>query len=199
MFGIKVTTLALLAVLPQALAVAKKYTLSPAGFPDLCLAPAGDVNGAGLTVKNCDEDSVVFKYSTKSGKLRNTGNKLCIDVKDGVKKNGTPAQLWGCYTCNKNQVFDFHGTTANNTVQWTGSDYCLDLTDGEGCEGTPVQLWRCVPGNTNQLWTVTEVHEEQCEEPSDGAAEAYAAAAEEPEPAADPTPRRRHFKDARRH
>ncbi|TXT03863.1 hypothetical protein VHUM_04286 [Vanrija humicola] len=182
--------------------VAKTYTLSPAEFPHLCLAPAGDVNGAGLTVKPCDEDSVVFKYSTKSGKLRNTNNKLCIDVKDGEKKNGTPAQLWGCYTCNKNQVFDFHGTTANNTVQWTGSDYCLDLTDGEGCEGTPVQLWRCVPGNTNQIWTVTEVHEEKCEdEASSGAAETYAAAAEEePAPAPEVTARRRHFKDtARRH
>lgn len=180
--------------------MAKTYTLSPAGFPDLCLAPAGDVNGAGLTVKSCDEDSVVFKYSTKSGKLKNTGNNLCIDVKDGKKKNGTPAQLWGCYTCNKNQVFDFHGTTANNTVQWTGSPYCLDLTDGEGCEGTPVQLWRCVPGNTNQLWTVTEVHEEQCDEASDGAPETYAAAAaEEPAPTPEPTARRRHFKDAARH
>lgn len=127
-----------------------QYTISPAAAPNLCLAPSGDEYGTSVVLADCDEDHTLFKYYSKSGKLRNVDNSLCLDVTDGVKENGTPLQAWGCYQCNTHQVFDFKTPkdtaegTGNHTIQWSGTGFCLDLTDGNATVGAPVQIWPCV-------------------------------------------------------
>lgn len=108
------------------------YTISPASFPDLCLAPSGSQNGAGLVLAKCDAENTIFKYSDVNGKVKN--GKKCIDIRDGVERNGTLAQLWDCAICNDHQSFDFISPSNNSIyqLQWTFADYCLDLHEGKG-------------------------------------------------------------------
>lgn len=134
------------------------YTISPAAFPDLCLAPNGTENGANLVLAKCDETTTVFKYSDVNGKVKN--GKKCVDIRDGVEHNGTLAQVWDCATCNDHQTFDFVSPSNNSIyqLQWTYADYCLDLIEGKGEPGAQVQIWKCLEYNDNQKWIVDPVN-----------------------------------------
>lgn len=155
------------------------YTISPAAFPELCLAPNGTDNGANLVLADCSADNTVFKYSDVNGKVKI--GKKCVDIRDGIEKNGTLAQIWDCVVCNDHQSFDFvsdnvtissknassvgaadsqtNGTaTTPFQLQWTFADYCLDLHEGKGEVGAQVQIWGCLGYNDNQKWIVNPVN-----------------------------------------
>lgn len=165
------------------------YTISPALAPGLCLAPSNSTNGATLVLADCSDNTTVFRHNTKNGKVRNMDSGLCVDVTDGVFSNGTLAQVWGCYSCNTHQAFDFiaqsnttdtNGTVTadvlgNYTIQWASTDYCLDLINGTAQVGAEVQVWKCLDYNDNQKWTLDEVVEVD-ETEDDGALDTYNAA-----------------------
>lgn len=136
-------------------------------------------------LKSCKEKDTVFKYSSNSGKLKNVAHNVCADVKDGKSGDGTPAQLWGCYQCNRNQMFDFvpFDGVGYYHIKWNNSPYCLDLKDGKVGDGAEVQLWSCIDYNDNQKWIVNPIDDEECidGEPIEGdnSAEIYAQAAKQ--------------------
>lgn len=157
-----------------------KYQIMPNANHGLCLAPSSGDNGASLVLKSCDAEDTVFKYSSNSGKLKNIAHNICADVKDGVQGDGTPAQLWGCFQCNRNQMFDFieFDGVGYYHIKWNNSPYCLDLKDGKVQDGAAVQLWNCIDYNDNQKWIVNPVTDEPyCDEiEGDNSASLYAEA-----------------------
>jgi hypothetical protein len=120
--------------------------------------PAGDYDGARLTLADCDSsDEITWTFDGVS--LRNTAVDRCVDVLDGGHWNGNGMQTWDCFSYNTNQMF----TPNNGVIQWTNTGMCLDLTDGNGEAGTLLQLWQCYDGNTNQQWSFEDVEEvEDC-------------------------------------
>lgn len=171
----------LLALLPAALAASKTtayYTFSPSLHPDLCLAPSNSSQGADLVLAKCTDTHTVFRYSLKTGKIKNANDKTCIDVRDGVLANGTQAQMWSCFECNSNQAFDFvkNGDNGRYNLHWIDSDYCLDVKDGVGLEGTSIQIWPCIDYNDNQKWIVRAADKPTAAAPADEAAASDAAA-----------------------
>lgn len=132
----------------------KTYTISPASYTDLCLAPSTTDEGTGLVVKTCDTSSdIVFTLDGQS--IKNTATSMCVDIRDGGVWSGNLAQFWQCYSWNGNQMFDYSG----NTIVWSGTELCLDLKDGLGQDGNPVQIWQCYEGNLNQQWVFQEAQE----------------------------------------
>lgn len=135
------------------------YTISPASHPDLCVVPAGDYDGARLTLADCDDsDQIAWTFNGQS--LTNTAVDRCVDVMDGGHWNGNGLQAWECFDHNTNQRF----SPSSGTIKWTGTGMCLDLTDGNAHAGTMLQLWQCFDGNTNQQWSFEQVQEvEDCD------------------------------------
>lgn len=155
-----VFALALVSLLPFLASAAAQsnnstqYAISNINFPNLCVAPSGNVNGAGLVVTSCDTSSDIG-WTFDGLSFHNTANSLCIDVTDGGAYNGNLAQVWGCYSWNRNQMYALSG----ENIKWAGQNFCLDLKDGNGVEGNPVQIWQCYSGNANQEWIFTEIEE----------------------------------------
>ena len=134
---------------PQA---GSSYTISPAAFPNLCLAPASDSDGASLIVTNCDS-SCSTEWVFDGTALRNSAFDKCADVTDGIAKSGNKPQVWDCYDNSPNQAF----TYTNGQLKWSGNKYCFDLTNGKGTDGNKVQMWTCQGQNQNQQWDLTEM------------------------------------------
>ncbi len=80
-----------------------------------------------------------------SGAVRSDLNRKCVDVKDNVRADGTPMQMWTC------------AGTANQTVRRASDGTlrvlgkCLDVSGGATADGTPVVLWTC-NGASSQRW-----------------------------------------------
>ena len=129
------------------------YSISPASFPDLCVAPAGDSEGSKLIVTSCENASSEIAWVYNGQSLLNSGTDMCVDITDGTARSGNTAQVWDCYSNNPNQHFSMGG----ELIKW--SSFCLDLTDGKGDVGTVVQIWSCFSENPNQQWVFNEVQE----------------------------------------
>lgn len=150
------TLFALLSLLPFIFADSSTtYAISPASFPNLCVAPLASWDGASLIVTNCDS-SASIAWTLNGGAFTNADTSMCVDVTNGGDWSGNKLQVWGCYAGSTNQAF----TLSGNGIQWTaGDNMCFDLTDGAGYDGTEVQIWSCGSGNPNQQWVFTEIQE----------------------------------------
>ena len=132
------------------------YAISPASFPNLCLAPSAASQGAHLVTVDCESSETIgFKYDATTTMFANTADQMCIDVRNGQASSGNRMQVWGCFTDQRNQRF----TISGNMIQWAGTNFCLDLKDGVGQVGTSTQIWSCGTSNPNQQWTFAEVDE----------------------------------------
>jgi hypothetical protein len=152
-------TLTLLALIAPALAAVVpqsgyNYTISPASFPALCVAPGGTSEGSSVVTASCDTaDDIVWTYN--DGTFVNTALNMCVDVTDGDSDSGTKLQVWGCYSDNPNQAF----APSGQNIKWSGQNLCWDLTDGASAAGAKIQIWSCSSGNANQLWDFVEAEE----------------------------------------
>lgn len=131
------------------------YSISPASFPELCVAPAGGSEGSALTITSCDDASSDIAWNYNGVSLQNSAINMCIDITGGEDWSGNLAQVWQCYTGNQHQMFMMDG----DLIKWSGKGMCLDLTDGKGEAGTKVQIWTCGSSNPHQQWVFNEVEE----------------------------------------
>ena len=146
--------LSVLSVLTASLAAptsGTSYTISPSSYPELCLAPEVNGNGASLIVTSCGDSDVEWVWNGDS--LQNTANNVCADITDGADYSGNHVQVWGCYPGNTNQKYSIDG----ENIKWSGKHKCLDLTDGAGVSGTRIQIWSCYSENDNQKWVFNQV------------------------------------------
>jgi hypothetical protein len=136
---------------------ATTYTISPASYPDLCIAPSESSEGSKLIVTSCDTSSDIV-WTMNGASLQNTATDMCADVTDGGAWSGNVMQVWGCFSNNHHQMFT-SSTGNQGAVKWSGQNLCFDLTDGKGVDGTHVQIWECAGANPNQQWIFTEAEE----------------------------------------
>ncbi|WOO78987.1 Endo-1,4-beta-xylanase A [Vanrija pseudolonga] len=89
------------------------YTIRPYGRPDLCLdAGTNPQDGSKVKVWQCYpgllQQSWEWFGSRQGFGRKLNGTNLCLDVTDGNFANGTPLQVWKCYTGSKNQWIQSH-------------------------------------------------------------------------------------------
>jgi endoglucanase len=133
------------------------YTISPASYPNLCIAPSGSSDGSSLIITSCDTSSDIV-WTMKGDQLQNTATNLCADVTGGGEWSGNTMQVWECFDDNQHQSFS-SSTGNSGLIKWSGKKMCLDLTDGLGVDGNKVQIWSCGNSNVNQQWIFTEAEE----------------------------------------
>ncbi|SCG64634.1 Ricin-type beta-trefoil lectin domain-containing protein [Micromonospora siamensis] len=77
------------------------------------------------------------------------GSGRCVDIAGNPGGDGTPVQLWDCWSGATNQRWTRTGSTFVNPA--TGK--CLDVSGGSTANGAKVQLWTC-NGSGAQNWQV---------------------------------------------
>ncbi|MEH6373411.1 RICIN domain-containing protein [Streptomyces sp. KLMMK] len=74
----------------------------------------------------------------------------CLDVRGGVRDNGTPVQLYGC-NGTESQQWMYVEQPGEIGATMTAFGKCLDVASSGTADGTPVQLWDC-NGSGAQKW-----------------------------------------------
>lgn len=78
-----------------------------------CLAAKGEWNGSPVRLEACTEASRKQRWRVARhgsyGELRFADTDFCLDVEGGGAEEGTPLQLWQCYTISDNQMWSFGG------------------------------------------------------------------------------------------
>ncbi|MFI1255356.1 CAP domain-containing protein [Streptomyces netropsis] len=74
----------------------------------------------------------------------------CLDVRGGVRDNGTPVQLYGC-NGTESQRWTYVEQPGEIGATMTAFGKCLDVASSGSADGTPVQLWDC-NGSGAQKW-----------------------------------------------
>ena len=84
----------------------------------------------------------------------------CLDVTDGINRNGTPLQVWQCTnTPGMNWRLiptNIPGYGTRYKLQTQIGGRCLDVPGGSLVDGVQLQIWTCSDGSGNaaQLWRV---------------------------------------------
>ncbi|KAF5342015.1 hypothetical protein D9611_001235 [Ephemerocybe angulata] len=146
-----VAVAALLAVTPASAQVPEfkgQLLLQPALSNNKCLTAASDSNGAAVVIQTCT-GAASQKWTFTGGTVKVFSNK-CLDVTDGVNKDGQKLQIWTCASNNANQQWYYNKW--DNNLSWTGKGKCVDLPDGNLSDGNRLQIWGCWNKNTNQIW-----------------------------------------------
>jgi parallel beta-helix repeat protein len=122
-------------------------TIKPASGANKCMNTfySHEENGSAVEISACTGSSAQ-KWFYADNALKVFGNK-CLDVVDGVAKNGTQLQIWDCVPGSTNQKWVLSG----NMFVWN-NQWCLDLTGGNLADGQRLQIWSCDKNNTNQKW-----------------------------------------------
>lgn len=92
--------------------------------------------------------AIQSKASGDTGRIGELANmkdqKRCVDVKDGVKKNGTMIRIWGCNSAKAQKATVDLSKNGHMTIKMMEtSDWCIDIPDGKNETGTKLQLWPC--------------------------------------------------------
>ncbi|MFH8787068.1 CAP domain-containing protein [Streptomyces roseoverticillatus] len=87
--------------------------------------------------------------AAQSGPLVGLAGK-CLDVRGGVRDNGTPVQLFGC-NGTESQSWMYVEQPGDIGATMTAFGKCLDAASSGTADGTPVQLWDC-NGTGAQKW-----------------------------------------------
>mmetsp|Transcript_116550 Transcript_116550/g.324024 ORF Transcript_116550/g.324024 Transcript_116550/m.324024 type:complete len:404 (+) Transcript_116550:75-1286(+) len=107
-------------------------------------------NGAKVQLWDCivGSPSQQFQWSGKDMKLRLMEfPEYCLDVRDQVRKAGTPLQIWTC-----NDFDAFHVSPGGQGKITWGHDQslCIDVRDHKTTNGAGVQVWTCQDYNADQ-------------------------------------------------
>ena len=114
MSSAKLLTLAATIVSASALAIRQTpvntspsllYGHNDAGF---CLTAEGTQNGAVVEIEQCNNLANQI-WTFENGSVTMFNGTKCLDVKDGVKADGTLLQLWDCTSGNTNQQWYYTG------------------------------------------------------------------------------------------
>ncbi|RXW14830.1 hypothetical protein EST38_g11023 [Candolleomyces aberdarensis] len=122
--------------------------LQPSLNNNKCLTAASDSNGAQVTIQTCT-GAAAQKWTFTGGTVRVFSNK-CLDVTDGLNKDGTKLQVWTCSANNANQQWYYNKW--DNLLSWTGKGKCVDVPEGNLSDGNRLQVWGCYNKNPNQVW-----------------------------------------------
>jgi endoglucanase len=110
--------------------------------------------GAGLAVNSFTADVVAGSNGGGGGGgtgqlIVGQGSGRCVDIAGNPGTDGTPVQLWDCWSGAANQKWARTGSTLVNPQ--TGK--CLDVAGGSTANGAQVRLWSC-NGTGAQNWQV---------------------------------------------
>jgi len=101
-----------------------------------CITAASDTNGAAVTLQACTGSASQKWTFPGDSTVRVFGNK-CLDVKDGLNKDGTQLQIWTCSANNANQKWWYNKW--DNSLDWQGTGKCIDLPGGRLDNGNRVR------------------------------------------------------------
>jgi len=127
-----------------------------------CIYASSPSNRTTLFLDECTTTPIARAFTVvKGGASTGSGTpgqikvytKFCLDVIDGVDKDGTLVQIYQCSDNNKNQKWQFN---ADGSIQWAGHSKCLDVKNGNFVDGV-LQIWTCSKGNKNQKWSAAPV------------------------------------------
>eukprot|EP00930_Biecheleria_cincta_P094564 TRINITY_DN8584_c0_g1_i1.p1 TRINITY_DN8584_c0_g1~~TRINITY_DN8584_c0_g1_i1.p1 ORF type:complete len:913 (-),score=94.09 TRINITY_DN8584_c0_g1_i1:62-2800(-) len=84
------------------------------------------------------------------GQLRWTNHpSMCLDVTDGLARNGNLLQLWSCLSSSQNQQFTW--SSHDGKLRWAANpEFCVDVKDHGNFNGNRLQLWKCMASNSDQ-------------------------------------------------
>ncbi|KAJ7504954.1 hypothetical protein B0H11DRAFT_450058 [Mycena galericulata] len=125
--------------------------IHPTAAPTMCLTVASDANGAAVEIEPCVAAGSTSQSWTVSGSNLQIFGNMCLDVTNGATANGTPLQIWECFTGNTNQEW----TLAGSAIQWNTESSCVDLTNGVVTASNVMQIWACTGGKNQQFKLTT--------------------------------------------
>jgi len=115
----------------------------------LASGPTGEGFAAATAANSTEKGSMdqVFALSeevvTFSGRIQWTNfPSKCIDVRDGVARNGVRLQLWDCLSTSESQLFTW--SSSDKMLRWAAHpEFCVDIRDKRSSNGNFLQLWHC--------------------------------------------------------
>lgn len=122
--------------------------LQPSLSNNKCMTAAANHDGAAVVLQTCTGANAQ-KWTFTGGTVRVHGNK-CLDVTDGINRDGTRLQIWTCSANNPNQQWYYNKW--DNLLDWLGKGKCVDVPDGNLADGNRLQVWGCWNKNPNQIW-----------------------------------------------
>ncbi|MDG4800309.1 RICIN domain-containing protein [Micromonospora sp. WMMD980] len=85
----------------------------------------------------------------------NYGSGKCLDVHDGVDRDGTPLQQWACTgTKSMRWTVGPNSFTGVHQIKSQVGGRCMDVRAGSSSDGATVQIYHCTGfDNSAQVWS----------------------------------------------
>ncbi|KAL0952120.1 hypothetical protein HGRIS_008749 [Hohenbuehelia grisea] len=128
------------------------YQQPPVGFPSPALsAPASPLNrcpgsSTSYSITFCPDNAFPSWRLHPNG---NTGK--CLDLRNNVRENGTPVQIWDC---NDTPAQNWILNPGSTKVRLMGTNFCLDAGSAPG-DNVPMKIWQCYDNLPAQQWFLT--------------------------------------------